>query len=119
MGGHRHEDETFRECLVREILEELHLMEWTHYRVLPPEPLSHLEYSAWSESAQQETHYSMEVYSVALEEETPYRHLITERPIRWLTRDEIEGGAGATGKPVSETMKRILYEVDWYIPREA
>jgi 8-oxo-dGTP pyrophosphatase MutT (NUDIX family) len=49
VGGHKRPEETFRECLVREIGEELHLCEGLDYRIASAAP-THLEFMDFSES---------------------------------------------------------------------
>src|SRR5437773_919158 len=46
VGGHKHPDEDFRECLLREVKEELGLDEGSDYAVADG-PRAHLEYTAW------------------------------------------------------------------------
>src|SRR5271163_3435974 len=65
VAGHRRDDETFRECVVREIAEELHLVVGTDYRVAT-EPATHLEFVDFSRSAQSQTCYIMELFAVNL-----------------------------------------------------
>ena len=50
VGGHKQPDETFRQCLEREINEELHLQKDVDF-VVAGEPLAHVDYTSWSESA--------------------------------------------------------------------
>src|SRR5262249_6333263 len=45
VGGHKHFDETYRECLVREVSAELRFEEGTDFAA-DAEPLTHLEYTA-------------------------------------------------------------------------
>jgi 8-oxo-dGTP pyrophosphatase MutT (NUDIX family) len=56
VGGHKRPEETFRECLVREIGEELHLSEGTDYQISSTAP-THLEFMDFSESTQTQTSY--------------------------------------------------------------
>src|SRR3712207_3090882 len=65
IGGHKRPQESFPECLIREVGEELGLAEGTDFAV-PAEPLAHLEFEAWSESARVETSYVLEVFEVEL-----------------------------------------------------
>ena len=53
VGGHKHDEESFRECLVREIGEELGLVEDADYEMAAV-PTAHLEFTAWSEGAKEE-----------------------------------------------------------------
>jgi 8-oxo-dGTP pyrophosphatase MutT (NUDIX family) len=105
IAGHRRPDETFRECLVREIAEELHLSEGTDYRV-SAEPPIHLEFVDFSQSTQTQTHYIMELFNVELNPEVHPR-VESNSANRWLSAAEIEAGQTQDGQPVSATMKRL------------
>jgi 8-oxo-dGTP pyrophosphatase MutT (NUDIX family) len=106
VSGHRRPDETFRECLVREVAEELALREEVDYHAAPG-PVVHLEYSAWSESANAETWYVMELFGVELTEEA-WHKIDAESENSWLSGTEICSGSAHDGMPVSSTMKRLL-----------
>jgi len=112
VGGHKHDDETFRECVIREICEELELEEDRDFRV-GAAPQVHVNYVAWSESAETETLYSIDLFPVELRGETARRTLASATNVRWLGRDEILGQECADGKPVSPTMKRLLNDLHW------
>src|SRR5580692_8912597 len=65
IGGHREAGESFRDCCVRETVEELGLVEGQHFRVAA-EPRAHLEYVAHSVGSGAETAYTMEVFDTEL-----------------------------------------------------
>jgi len=109
VSGHRRHDETFRDCLVREIEEELHLSEGTDYRVSAESP-TQLEFMGFSESTQTETRYIMELFNVELSPGA-YPRVETDSANRWLTEAEIQAGQTQDGQSVSPTMKRLLGEV--------
>jgi 8-oxo-dGTP pyrophosphatase MutT (NUDIX family) len=106
VGGHRHPGETFRECMVREISEELGLRDGTDCRV-EPAPLAHLDYTAWSNHARVDTEYAMELFAVELFEHAE-RSLDSNPSVRWLTDDEIRLERCQDGRPVSPTMGFLL-----------
>jgi 8-oxo-dGTP pyrophosphatase MutT (NUDIX family) len=110
VSGHRRPDETFRECLVREIAEELHLSDGTDYQVSAERP-THLEFVDFSQSTQTQTRYIMELFSVEL---NPGAHpRVESNPANcWLNAAEIEAGQTRDGQPVSATMKRLLGQVE-------
>jgi len=54
IGGHKRDDESFRACMIRELHEELGLREDADVLV-PTAPLLHLEYTAVSQRAREET----------------------------------------------------------------
>jgi 8-oxo-dGTP pyrophosphatase MutT (NUDIX family) len=107
VSGHKRPDETFLQCMVRELGEELGLEEGTGFRVAA-EPLAHLEYTAWSESAGAETRYTLELFEVELVGAVAQQRVDADPANRWLTREEIRLERCEDGKPVSPTMARLL-----------
>jgi 8-oxo-dGTP pyrophosphatase MutT (NUDIX family) len=106
VAGHRTPDETFRECLVREIAEELHLIEGPEYLVSTAPPV-HLEFNDYSESARTQTHYVLELFRVEPSSEVlPKVESGSEN--RWLTESEVRARRAGDGRPVSATMSRVL-----------
>jgi 8-oxo-dGTP pyrophosphatase MutT (NUDIX family) len=110
VGGHKRPAETFRECLVREIAEELGLREGADYEVSSAPPI-HLEFADFSESTQTQTCYIMELFGVELGSGAQAK---VERNAenRWLTETEIQAGQTRDGQPVSVTMRRLLEAVE-------
>jgi 8-oxo-dGTP pyrophosphatase MutT (NUDIX family) len=109
VSGHKRPEETFRECLEREVAEELGLRADIEFRAAA-EPSAHLEFTAYSESAAVETTYTMELFEVELEGDGPRRAIAGDPRNRWLTEAEIGNARAAAGRPVSATMKRLLTE---------
>lgn len=107
VGGHKRPEESFRECVVREVSEELGLRDSTDFRAAA-EPLARVEYTAWSESAAQETHYTMELFDVELAGDTAWQTVDGDSRNRWLTETEIRAQRCADGQPASESMVRLL-----------
>jgi hypothetical protein len=106
VSGHRHPEETFRECLVRELAEEIHLREGTDYTA-GAEPLNRIEFTAFSESAQTQTQYLMALFEVDLIGDA--QSLVDANPQnRWLSEAEIARERCQDGKLVSATILRIL-----------
>lgn len=108
IGGHKHTDESFRECIVREVMEELHLENNTNFRAAA-EPLAHLEYTAWSARAQAETAYAVELFAVELIGSGAEQHVAADPDNRWITAEEIAAGRTADGKSISDTL-------EWFRP---
>jgi len=107
VGGHKHPDESFRQCVIREIGEELQLAANSDFLVAD-EPLARVDYAAWSESAQQDTHYTMELFDVQFTNDEARRKIDADPRNRWLTDDEIREGRCPGGEVVSETMSLLL-----------
>jgi 8-oxo-dGTP pyrophosphatase MutT (NUDIX family) len=110
VGGHRHPGETFRDCLAREVSEELGLVEGAGF-VVGAEPLLRLEYTAWSESAAAQTAYVHEVFRVDLAGAEAESAVSAAPDNRWLTADEIRAGTTSDGRRVSATVGRILAQL--------
>jgi 8-oxo-dGTP pyrophosphatase MutT (NUDIX family) len=109
VGGHKRPDESFHECLIREISEELGLTFGDDYRILDQPPLR-LEYDAFSDSAWEETSYVIEVFPVVLAEGAMAK--VEANPDnRWVTEQEMLGGRCNDSTRVSPTMTRILMTV--------
>lgn len=109
VGGHKRSDETFRQCLIREVTEELQLTVDIDFAVAP-EPLAQLEYTAWSHSAGQDTQYTIELFDVELT--AAARRKVDADPInRWLTEAEIRDQRTTDDNPVSETVGVMLNQV--------
>src|SRR5438477_9623477 len=72
VSGHKESGETFRECIVREIKEELSLSETVDFDVSPA-PRLHVEFTAFSKRAGIETDYFIEAFDVTICNEAAYR----------------------------------------------
>jgi 8-oxo-dGTP pyrophosphatase MutT (NUDIX family) len=108
VGGHRRPLESFRECLVREIDEELGVAQGSDYQVSTVPPI-HLEFTEFSVSTQTETRYIMELFRVKLNSQAVPK-VDADPENRWLTAAEIEAGQTTDGQRVSATMRRLLHE---------
>jgi len=106
VGGRVEPPETFRDCCVREIAEELGLREHVEYDVAV-EPLAHLEYTSYSESAKQETAYVFELYPTRL---TPaaLARVANDPANLWVGGAEIRAGRSRDGRPISRTVATVL-----------
>jgi len=106
VGGHKLPDESFRECLIREVAEELHLTPGTDFFV-ERSPLAHLEYFAWSKRGGEQTDYILEFFVVTLRDHVAFPPDAAPAN-RWLTEGEILAGQTADGALVAEVVQRIL-----------
>ena len=110
VSGHKGQDESFRQCMVRELAEELSLQAEVDFR-FPAEPTT-LEYTAWSESAQAKTEYSMEVFQVELVGDNGNQRVDSNPPNRWLSEAEICAERSSDCKRISPTMGLLLQKCD-------
>lgn len=107
VAGHKRPTESFRECLVREMGEELGLHERADFTA-PTEPRCQVEFTEWSQSARAETNYTMALFDVHLENDAAREKVDADPRNRWLTQAEIQSEQAADGKRVSPTMGRLL-----------
>lgn len=105
-GGHRRAGESFRDCLTRELAEELELSETAF--MAPAEPRLELRYEAVSESVRQPTEYHLAVFEVRLASADERRRVTALAGCRWLSAGEIRRGVAADQRPVSDNMRRVL-----------
>jgi 8-oxo-dGTP pyrophosphatase MutT (NUDIX family) len=105
VGGHREDSETFRQCVVREIAEELDLSQADF--TVAAQPAHHLEYRAQSRSAGELTAYVMELFDAQLA--APALEAVErEARNRWLSEEEIHRLEAHDGRPISTTMLLLL-----------
>lgn len=105
VGGHKQEDETFRECMTRELTEELGIMPSGFS--IAGDPTGRLHYITMSRRASVDTAYTMELFDVELHDDVLVE--VERRPENaWLSLGEIEAGAAHDGRAVSPTLPLIL-----------
>jgi len=114
VAGHKLADESFRECMLRELGEELGLRENADFS-LGQSPRAHVEFVAWSDSHQVQTTYIMELFDVRLTEEAVRGMIDRDPDNRWLSEAEIRAGRCNDDSRVSDTMVRLLSHVGWEV----
>ncbi len=107
VGGHRQEPETFRDCLVRELVEELGLHELSDV-VVAEQPRQRLEFVAWSESSHQQTRYTFELFEVEFAGESVIRKVDANPQNRWVSEAEMRQGGASDGRLISPTMFLVM-----------
>lgn len=110
VAGHREPAESPRECLVREMNEELGLTEGSDFTAATV-PRAKCEFDDWSDGAKAETRYVMTSFDVELTDAS-CRSIEADPANRWLSESEIREGRCRDGRPVSRTMRWLLEEID-------
>jgi 8-oxo-dGTP pyrophosphatase MutT (NUDIX family) len=106
VGGHKHDSESFRDCCAREVAEELGLVEGRDFRI-SSERRCHLRYTHWSERAQTDTAYTVELFDAELLSHAAVS-VEADANNRWLIESDIRTGHCRDGRAASATMPRIL-----------
>ena len=107
IAGHKRPEESFRECLIREIGEELGLALGEDYQI-PDEPLLRLEFEAFSDGAWELTSYVLEVFRVVLNEDSAVEKIAANPDNRWVTEAEILAGRCTDSTRISPTVARVV-----------
>ncbi len=89
VGGHVEPGESFRACCVREVEEELGLVEGESFRVAPEAVAPGCEYRAVSGSAGVETLYRLQLFATELLTPAAESRVNADPANRWLTEPEI------------------------------
>ena len=112
VGGHKQDHESFRECLIREIGEDLGLHEGRDVLVASA-PLEHLEYTEVSRSTGEQTEYIIELFDVALTGSGTRSTIDANPAYCWLSEPEIMAEACNDDRPISSIAKRFLNKLGW------
>lgn len=116
VGGHKYDDESFRECMLRELLEELGIANGDGFTV-PDEPFHTSTYAAWSDSAAEMTDYTIALFDVPALESFGADSVVSQQPVRWLHESEIRAGVCEDGLVVSNSFAQLLDSVDWLVKK--
>jgi 8-oxo-dGTP pyrophosphatase MutT (NUDIX family) len=110
VSGHKLPHESFRECVAREVTEELGLREKSDFLVAD-EPSARVAFTAQSASAGVETAYTFELFDVQLTGSAQQQ--VDANPLnRWLSENEVRSHACRDGRPISTTMAQLLDAVE-------
>ncbi len=107
VGGHAEEGETFQQCCIREVAEELECDE--HTVMAAPYPCATLRFCEFSRAAKVETGYHWQVFIVRVSNST-LQQLPTD--CRWVGADQIRASFTTDGKPIAEQVWRVLQAIE-------
>ena len=103
IGGHREEDESFRNCCLREVAEELKCAAGDV--TVGIYPYVSLRFREFSHSARVETDYSWQVFVARVDAEVLNR---LPPECRWATAAQIRAGRASDGRPIADQVRKVL-----------
>lgn len=106
VGGHREPGESFRECVVRELVEELGITPDDF--AVSGEPLAQIEFEAWSVPAEETTAYSMVAFRAEILTDAALRQINKNTENRWLSATELAAAKTHDGRRISEVAERFF-----------
>jgi 8-oxo-dGTP pyrophosphatase MutT (NUDIX family) len=107
VGGHKRDDESFRDCLIRELFEELGLQAGIDLAVAD-QPLARLEYTAWSASALQHTHYIFELFDVSGLTAQAQEQIDANPCNHWASAAEVLYRRQGSGLPIADNVSLLF-----------
>jgi 8-oxo-dGTP pyrophosphatase MutT (NUDIX family) len=107
VGGHREDGESFRDCVIREVGEELNLTSNDFH--VASQPRSALTYMARSRSTGIDTEYFFELFDVQIGDRSLTK-IESEPNNRWLSAEEILEMRLHRSQSVSPDLRRILIQ---------
>ena len=108
VGGHRSPEESFRQCCIREIEEELEIQDGLEFQVAETPLKELLEYSAHSNSTGYITEYKFAIYSATLQANAVIAENSGDRINRWVTPEEVKNGLTDDFLVISNQAQTVL-----------
>lgn len=108
IGGHRRLDESFRDCCIREVEEELGLQRDIDFYVALEPITPQCEYCAFSQSARVMTQYRIELFPTQINSSRCIEKLSTIPGNRWVTEPEARNKLTNDDQPVAVQVMTIL-----------
>ena len=108
VGGHVEPGESFRDCCIREIMEELELTPDADFRVAESPIVPTCEYTAVSGSAGVPTLYSADIYAVHILNIEASMKIDANQVNRWLNAGEIAKLSTSDGRLISDQVRTLF-----------
>jgi 8-oxo-dGTP pyrophosphatase MutT (NUDIX family) len=108
VGGHVEPGESFHQCCVREVEEELYLIADVDFEVGPRPLVPKCVYTAMSGSKGVETRYCVELFPAEFLHVDAEAKVNSDLANRWLTEAEVRRLVTVDNKPVSAQVETVL-----------
>ena len=110
IGGAREPGESFRECCIREVVEELELVPGQDFRIATTPVGERMEYIAFSAAAKTDTQYRIELYRAWLTPQADLR-VASHPENRWIRESRIMTGCTEDGRPIADQVRRSICQM--------
>jgi hypothetical protein len=108
IGGHIESGESYRDCCIREVAEELGLAPEVDFRVAPQPLGARCQYTALSQSAGVPTEYQIEIFATELLLPAAVATVSANPHNRWSSLADIQRGSTADGRTIAQQVVRVL-----------
>lgn len=108
IGGHVEAGESYRDCCIREVAEELDLTPEVDFRVASQPIGDRCQYTELSKSAGVPTEYQIELFATKLLHPAAVANVSLSPHNRWASLAEIRCGTTADNRTVAKQVSRVL-----------